>query len=604
WELHPGDRPIQAARWGNWKAVRNGFDKPIEIRKGNTRIQFFYGPDKARFKQVKTVGDKVTVTWYIGKLYERVASDKKLIHKDYIGIGHATLIREKTGTQVEYKYLFKDHLGSTDVVTDATGKVVERSSFAPFGERRLANWRDPGSRFLTSSQTTRGYTGHEQLDEVGLIHMNGRVYDPELGRFLSPDPNVQAPLNSQNLNRYSYVLNNPLSYTDPSGFFFDKLGDLIQDLASNPIVRSVAMIGCSVGTQGTMTAVCAGVMTAAFTKAAGGSWDDALQAGAVAAVSSAIAGGIGDLQQHGVIGTFEAAALHGLSQGALAAAQGGNFAANFSAAAFSKVASPQVSRLSGGTAVHVIAMAVIGGTTSAITGGKFANGAMSSAFVYLFNDQIHRREMKHVSYDIVESEEESKVTLRIFYKGKLVGKGDFDPFSLGEARALSGVIKAIESGTFAWVAKNLQRMGQVFTIKITTGSQCGRAPACVDTEGKNTIYLKTGRKGNIIRRTRSLFRSMELYYPEYKGNELLDTYLTWDIAFMHELGHVFYDALSTHGYRFPGHARRAFYADAEFADEYFSVGIENIYRAEMYPADPTLNHRDGYRFKGDLELAN
>ena len=63
-----------------------------------------------------------------------------------------------------------------------------------------------------------GFTDHEQLDAVGLIHMNGRVYDPELGRFLSADPFVQAPLSSQSYNRYSYVFNNPLSFTDPSGF--------------------------------------------------------------------------------------------------------------------------------------------------------------------------------------------------------------------------------------------------------------------------------------------------------------------------------------------------------------------------------------------------
>ena len=73
------------------------------------------------------------------------------------------------------------------------------------------------------SATTRGYTGHEMLDPVGLVHMNGRVYDPELGRFLSADPFVQDASNLQSWNRYSYVINNPLSLTDPSGFFFSGL---------------------------------------------------------------------------------------------------------------------------------------------------------------------------------------------------------------------------------------------------------------------------------------------------------------------------------------------------------------------------------------------
>ena len=62
-----------------------------------------------------------------------------------------------------------------------------------------------------------GYTGHEHLPEFGLINMNARLYDPALGRFLSPDPVVQAPDDTQSFNRYSYCLNNPLRYTDPDG---------------------------------------------------------------------------------------------------------------------------------------------------------------------------------------------------------------------------------------------------------------------------------------------------------------------------------------------------------------------------------------------------
>ena len=85
-----------------------------------------------------------------------------------------------------------------------------------------------------SNNTVRGYTGHEQLDLVGLIHMNGRVYDPTLGRFTSADPIIQIPDNPQAYNRYSYVLNNPLSFTDPTGFFlddlFDALGDFVEGI--------------------------------------------------------------------------------------------------------------------------------------------------------------------------------------------------------------------------------------------------------------------------------------------------------------------------------------------------------------------------------------
>ncbi len=73
--------------------------------------------------------------------------------------------------------------------------------------------------------TTRGFTGHEQIDAVGLVHMNGRVYEPTLGRFLSADPIVEAIDNLQTYNRYSYVRNNPVTLTDPSGFTADSDSD-------------------------------------------------------------------------------------------------------------------------------------------------------------------------------------------------------------------------------------------------------------------------------------------------------------------------------------------------------------------------------------------
>jgi RHS repeat-associated protein len=74
--------------------------------------------------------------------------------------------------------------------------------------------------FTTSEPTDRGYTGHKHIKDLDIIHMGGRIYDPTLGRFLQADPNIQAPLNSQSYNRYAYVLNNPMSMTDPSGYFF------------------------------------------------------------------------------------------------------------------------------------------------------------------------------------------------------------------------------------------------------------------------------------------------------------------------------------------------------------------------------------------------
>lgn len=99
--------------------------------------------------------------------------------------------------------------------------MTERLAYDPWGKRRFIS-STPGLTdsldAITGIKTDRGYTEHEHLDEVGVIHMNGRVYDPLMGRFMSADPHVTYPLNLQSFNRYAYVLNNPFKYKDPSGF--------------------------------------------------------------------------------------------------------------------------------------------------------------------------------------------------------------------------------------------------------------------------------------------------------------------------------------------------------------------------------------------------
>ena len=88
-----------------------------------------------------------------------------------------------------------------------------------WGKRLETNWNGNEVRESQTQGNQRGYTDHEHLDSIGLIHMNGRVYDPKLARFISPDPYIQDPYNTQSFNRYSYVWNNPLRHTDPTGEF-------------------------------------------------------------------------------------------------------------------------------------------------------------------------------------------------------------------------------------------------------------------------------------------------------------------------------------------------------------------------------------------------
>jgi RHS repeat-associated protein len=105
-----------------------------------------------------------------------------------------------------------DNLGSTNVILNALGEVEQRLEFDPWGMRVAGP-----NVGVVNSITNKGYTGHEMDDEVGLINMNARIYDPYLGRFLSADPVLPDAGDMQAFNRYSYVTNNPLKYTDPTG---------------------------------------------------------------------------------------------------------------------------------------------------------------------------------------------------------------------------------------------------------------------------------------------------------------------------------------------------------------------------------------------------
>ena len=122
-------------------------------------------------------------------------------------------------------YLHRDYLGSIVMLTDEDGNIAERRHFDPWGQPiKVAD--GAGNTLDKLTLLDRGYTGHEHLLSVGLINMNARLYDPVLHRFLQPDNFVQDPFNTQNFNRYGYVLNNPLLYTDPTGEEFFTLTTL------------------------------------------------------------------------------------------------------------------------------------------------------------------------------------------------------------------------------------------------------------------------------------------------------------------------------------------------------------------------------------------
>ena len=185
-------------------------NKPSKIIRGTTETTFAYGPDDRRYLQQEGSRSKL----YSGS-YERMFDgvSPSPTHRDYVS--EFAVIETLNGAST-VRYIHRDRLGSVDTITTESGSVFEEHSYGPFGAPRDGAKHDNGA-LLSSAVTERGFTDHEHLDGHQLIHMNGRVYDPLLGRFLSVDPIVGAP-NGNGLNPYSYVMNNPLMGTDPSGY--------------------------------------------------------------------------------------------------------------------------------------------------------------------------------------------------------------------------------------------------------------------------------------------------------------------------------------------------------------------------------------------------
>ena len=207
------------------------YNKPFRIQEGANYSEFSYAPDRSRYKQVAytapggSLPSGLETTLYVGGIFEKITkSGSADQYRHYIMAGTTPVaIRTlRSSGANDTRYLHRDHLGSVDTITNESGTVVQRLSYDAFGKRRnAASWSSlPGSTDWTNiaALSHRGFTFHEHLDNLGLIHMNGRVYDPTLGRLISADPHIQAPLMSQSLNRYSYVMNNPLSMIDPTGY--------------------------------------------------------------------------------------------------------------------------------------------------------------------------------------------------------------------------------------------------------------------------------------------------------------------------------------------------------------------------------------------------
>jgi RHS repeat-associated protein len=202
------------------------FNLPGTITQGADSFQYVYNVEHERVKLVVTRASGVYTSIYLHPnggdelLFEKETTPSGTEHRHYVNVGSRVLgvYLTKSSGAPEMRYFHFDSQDSLTVITNNSGAVLERLAYEAFGKRRFPNGTADPTNVIFGVTTDRGFTTHEHLDELGLIHMNGRIYDPLLARFMTADPTVPHPLNLQSYNRYSYARNNPIRVIDPDGF--------------------------------------------------------------------------------------------------------------------------------------------------------------------------------------------------------------------------------------------------------------------------------------------------------------------------------------------------------------------------------------------------
>ncbi|SIS56519.1 RHS repeat-associated core domain-containing protein [Chryseobacterium shigense] len=290
-------------------------------------------------------------------------------------------LKNFTETNGSYKFLHKDYIGSILAISDEAGNKLEQRHFDAWGNfthLQIGNGAiitDKSSIDNASLLVDRGYTSHEYFAEVGIIHMNGRLYDPLLRRLLNADENIQDPYNTQNYNKYGYVLNNPLMFNDPSGEFWQFLAIPIVKALVFAVVSYTATIlitGSKFNILNLYSTIVMSLISAGITTVIGDVFTNAAASIGNEALKSLVHAGV---------------------QGTLSFMQGGNF---FTAAASAFLASAvsfgyvqSVGNAYSGAEQVALGM-LSGGVGSALTGGNFWDGVKIGGIIALFNHAMHK----------------------------------------------------------------------------------------------------------------------------------------------------------------------------------------------------------------------
>lgn len=393
-----------------WDAIEyTSFNKIRYIESGGKSMTLTYGPGKSRIMTVMKTGSTVNETkYYAGSYYEEISKSNGEVQKiNYIFADGKTIAIFETSNKAadQLRYVHHDHLGSISAYTNESGALVQELSYDAWGRRRNpTNWAYYTNTSDANAWHPRGFGGHEHLDVFDMVNMDGRMYDPVLGRFLSPDPFVQAPDFTQSLNRYSYCMNNPLSLVDPSGYsWFSKNW--------KSLVASAVGIAVSAITAGSASGLGIAIIAGAVGGAAGAMTGALLNGANIGQIAKAtfvgaVMGGIGGCLSNISADRDLIAAVfkHAFTSGGMEAVQGGNFFHGFMVGGVTAAGGSYLNKYCDvlGKVGKITANAVVGGTASEIGGGKFANGAITGAFSMMFNEMMHSyRKIRTITFKML-----------------------------------------------------------------------------------------------------------------------------------------------------------------------------------------------------------